>query len=165
MHNWKVFYPPVKINGIGTFVDGALVAANPTEAAVVEASEMWPDNPISLVVSVGTGKKRLLPREHNGRTNAEWAITMIELLLESERVSGRLEWLGRELKRVHQSDKVPDFFRINTPAELDLGNIGLDEKSDRVLKEMVMKTRVWLKTDQVVQAKLSLIADLLCRYN
>jgi len=39
-----------------TFTDGCLVANNPTAVGMAEAKALWPNKPIDLVVSCGTGK-------------------------------------------------------------------------------------------------------------
>jgi hypothetical protein len=45
------------------FLDGGLVANNPSQYALIEARSMWPHRPIGMLVSVGTGQP---PREKAG---------------------------------------------------------------------------------------------------
>jgi|AntRauTorckE5430_2_1112549.scaffolds.fasta_scaffold05419_2 hypothetical protein len=42
--------------GDGMYSDGGLIASNPTAVAIHEARILYPDIPIELVVSVGTGE-------------------------------------------------------------------------------------------------------------
>ena len=44
--------------GGDTFVDGGVVASNPTAVALHEAKVLYPGVPIELVVSLGTGGER-----------------------------------------------------------------------------------------------------------
>ena len=53
------FWPPITVNGIE--YDGACVPPNPSEEAIIEALQIWPDRPICLV-SLGTGLSyKILP--------------------------------------------------------------------------------------------------------
>lgn len=49
-----VYFTPVQWEG-GLFVDGALVANNPTAIALQEAKVLYPGIPVELVLSIGTG--------------------------------------------------------------------------------------------------------------
>ena len=49
------YFKPVQM-GDGMYSDGGLIASNPTAVAIHEARTLYPDIPIELVVSVGTGE-------------------------------------------------------------------------------------------------------------
>ena len=48
------YFLPIEING-KTYVDGALGCNNPTEELILEARAIWPERPISCLLSIGTG--------------------------------------------------------------------------------------------------------------
>ena len=52
------FFKPVLMSG-ELYCDGGIVASNPTAVAVHEARTLFPDIPIEMVVSCGTGGKIL----------------------------------------------------------------------------------------------------------
>jgi hypothetical protein len=50
---------PIEINDVSYF-DGGLASNNPTKEAIDEAHLIWPDRPIGIIVSVGTGIEEAL---------------------------------------------------------------------------------------------------------
>jgi calcium-independent phospholipase A2-gamma len=50
-------FKPVVMGG-EVYCDGGIVASNPTAVAIHEARTLFPDIPIEMVVSIGTGGKR-----------------------------------------------------------------------------------------------------------
>jgi calcium-independent phospholipase A2-gamma len=52
-------FKPVMLGG-DLYCDGGIVASNPTAVAIHEARALFPDIPIEMVVSCGTGGKLLL---------------------------------------------------------------------------------------------------------
>lgn len=66
-------------------VDGGVLANNPTEIAWHEASLMWKDDVINLVVSIGTGYAGLKPKESNSMFT--WAKKMATIATDSMRTA------------------------------------------------------------------------------
>ena len=52
------------------YCDGGIVASNPSAVAVHEARAIFPDIPIEMVVSIGTGGKLLIRTCINNGPNA-----------------------------------------------------------------------------------------------
>lgn len=50
-------FKPVVMGG-EVYCDGGIVASNPTAVAIHEARTLFPDIPIEMVVSIGTGGKQ-----------------------------------------------------------------------------------------------------------
>ncbi|GMG37753.1 unnamed protein product [Aspergillus oryzae] len=64
---WQVFFKPANID-TGEFWDGALGFPNPTDLGRWEASRIWPDSVVDVVVSLGTGEEPKRARSTNSRT-------------------------------------------------------------------------------------------------
>jgi calcium-independent phospholipase A2-gamma len=117
--------------GNETFVDGGLVINNPTAVAIYEARLMWPDRPIDLVLSLGTGKP---PRTEVKDKN--FYLTMANALVDS----------ATEIDKTHQI--VETFMPSNTYFRFQFANnafsCDLDETKPLKLDAMQTAARDFL---------------------
>lgn len=114
-----------------TFVDGGLVINNPTAVAIHEAKLLWPDRPIDLVLSLGTGKP---PRTEVKDKN--FYLTMANALVDS----------ATEIDKTHQI--VETFMPANTYFRFQFANpafsCDLDETNAKKLDAMQTAARDFL---------------------
>jgi calcium-independent phospholipase A2-gamma len=75
------YYAPAIIGG-QKMVDGAILQNNPTLIAVTEAMLLWPDTPVELVVSLGTGSQT--PKPNNPSGVMAWVRTVLDLAMSSQ---------------------------------------------------------------------------------
>jgi hypothetical protein len=64
------FFAPVAIEGeagADVYVDGGIVANDPTLLALSEVAALWPDRPVGVVVSLGCGQQKRRKREGRRR--------------------------------------------------------------------------------------------------
>ncbi|KAH8094994.1 hypothetical protein JL720_2263 [Aureococcus anophagefferens] len=67
------FFAPVAIEGeagADVYVDGGIVANDPTLLALSEVAALWPDRPVGVVVSLGCGQQKRRKREGRRRGEA-----------------------------------------------------------------------------------------------
>jgi calcium-independent phospholipase A2-gamma len=75
------FFVPVQI-GQKQYVDGAIIANNPSAVALAEASVLFPTLPIDVFVCIGTGRAR--DREWKAVGFAQWASKLFDLTMSSD---------------------------------------------------------------------------------
>jgi calcium-independent phospholipase A2-gamma len=80
-----VYFHPYRI-GNALFVDGALIANNPTEIAYKEAQTLWKDRPLDYIVSIGTGKP---PEEAVKNNFLSWTTTLVNMATDPEVIHQR----------------------------------------------------------------------------
>eukprot|EP01028_Stygiella_incarcerata_P005189 TRINITY_DN220_c4_g1_i1.p1 TRINITY_DN220_c4_g1~~TRINITY_DN220_c4_g1_i1.p1 ORF type:complete len:696 (-),score=212.35 TRINITY_DN220_c4_g1_i1:555-2546(-) len=119
------------------FLDGGLVANNPSQYALIEARSMWPHRPIGMLVSIGTGQP---PREKAGSS-------LISFLEQSIDVSTGSELIALEVRAMMRAI-LPEslLLRFSPP---DLGRFDLATHSRQKLQEMRDQTEQYLKTKEV----------------
>jgi len=142
------FFLPITINDID-YADGGTGFNNPTELAISEAHDIWPNRPIGCLVSIGTGledaiqlgteakgfARRLISMASSSTSFninvAEWCVALL-----TSSHSKHL-WLMDQAKRlnIHQS-----YFRFDVPQ--GMSTIGLEdwEKS----KDMIALTMQYM---------------------
>lgn len=143
------------------YCDGGIVASNPTAVAIHEARSLFPDIPIELVVSVGTGafiEQKSAPRVGwdgiigqivNSATDAEQIHHILEDLL------GEPAVLGRKKTAVSRTR----YFRFNPVIGLP-DEFPIDETDPEKLKKLQKITRDYMARPEQ-QHKVERIADIL----
>lgn len=138
------FYHPAVV-GKQRFVDGGILANNPTLIALAEAAVLWPDATVSCVVSLGTGMPS--SRKHTASSALDWAGYIISDLCMSSHVTHAIasSLLGEG-----------QYFRIDPPCV----DVALSETKPTVIQNMLESIRAFLKTEEQ-QSVIRRIARLL----
>jgi len=125
------WYKPAEV-GRQRFVDGGILANNPTLIALTEAAALWPKATVSCVVSVGTGMPSSRP--HTATTALDWASYIINDISLSSHVTHAVasSLLGEG-----------QYFRLDPP----MLDVSLSETRTAVLDKMVVDVRAWLAKD------------------
>jgi len=127
------YFAPV-ILGDKTFLDGGMITNNPTELAIFESHNKWPDRFIELILSVGTGQ----PVEGKGNVNVIGLIKgFVNIATCSEQIHLRVEDCILLLQ------PVPQYFRFSPPG---VGSVALDESDEKVLLDMEKKTEEYIES-------------------
>eukprot|EP01103_Thecamoeba_quadrilineata_P001111 TRINITY_DN1098_c0_g3_i1.p1 TRINITY_DN1098_c0_g3~~TRINITY_DN1098_c0_g3_i1.p1 ORF type:complete len:971 (+),score=190.39 TRINITY_DN1098_c0_g3_i1:79-2991(+) len=145
------FFKPLKIDG-HVFMDGALVANNPTIIGIHEARSIWKDRPIDCVVSLGTGKFS----SFRNKTNLVGIVnTVMGIALNPDTVH-------REVERMLQLNTLnTKYFRFNP--DNNEGDVPLDECDIKELKRLRKSTRSYVESHSDAFANCSNL--LLSLYN
>ena len=107
------------------FVDGGLVANNPTWHAVIEAQRRWPGRPIGVVVSLGCGKCVQQAKRETGGV-LYWAGEVMNMATESAKTHKQVKAYVQTLQ------PKPAYFRL----EGHMGDVALDEYRPEKLEAM-----------------------------
>ena len=107
------------------FVDGGLVANNPTWHAMMEAHRLWPGRPIGVVVSLGCGKCVQQAKKETGGV-LYWAGEVMNMATESAKTHKQVKAYVQTLQ------PKPAYFRL----EGHMGDVALDEYRPEKLAEM-----------------------------
>lgn len=128
--------------GSETFCDGAILVNNPTAIACHEAKLLWPDIPIEVLVSVGTGRcdprlvgdqsQRVGATGPTGDSIFELARTLLSSATDTEAVHHAV------LDLTHDRDM---YFRLNP----DVAPLSLDETRIEKLEELQRVTRKYIE--------------------
>lgn len=128
--------------GSETFCDGAILVNNPTAIACHEAKLLWPDLPIDVLVSVGTGRcdprlvsepnQRVATAGSSGDSIFELARTLLSSATDTEAVHHAI------LDLTHGRDM---YFRLNP----DVAPLSMDESRIEKLEELVQVTRKYIE--------------------
>ena len=76
------------------FQDGAATANNPAALALAEARALWPDTPVDVLVSIGSGDTPPARRERSVSTYLETGNVLIESATDTQRVAAALATLA-----------------------------------------------------------------------
>jgi predicted acylesterase/phospholipase RssA len=131
------YFPPVVSPGSNVnYVDGGIVANNPTMIAVQEAKAIWPGRPIGCIVSIGTGKSVAMEQTKAGLTY--WAGKMVSMATDTYRVHKEIEAMLPCLNGpVFQQ---PFYSRL----EPVISDLQLDECRQHVLDDMKNTTAAYI---------------------
>jgi calcium-independent phospholipase A2-gamma len=132
------YYTPAVVGG-QKMCDGALVANNPVLIGLAEAATLWPNTPVELVVSIGTGTNVPVP---HGTNLVSWAKSIVDLCMNCyvpHKVVSSL--LGSR------------YFRLDTPGQ---GDVDLSEFSPERLEKMLAKGRMYIMENEALFSNLRL---------
>ena len=133
------YFLPIEINKV-IYGDGGAGFNNPTNEALLEARNIWPDRPIGIVVSLGTGLQMSLQLKDDGSNSAvpKLAQSLLEYtaprykfqLLAAEYAAKCLtncELIHRDVTERSERDVLQgNYFRLNVSEE-GMARIGLAE--------------------------------------
>jgi len=121
------YFAPVQY-GDRFYIDGGMTSNNPTELGIFEAHDLFQDQCIDTIVSIGTGD----PVDSKSSGNVmSFLDAIVNITTDSERIHERVqEWLKL-------TNPTPNYFRFTPPV---LGSIALDESKEPVLLDMEKKT-------------------------
>lgn len=145
------YLPPIRI-GEHEFIDGGVVANNPTEIAILEALRLWPGRRLS-VVSLGTGLPTMDPQPSKGagssaggssaslsplpaiHKSVEPLFDIIAAATDAEQIHHRTkDWLAR-------NRKLASCVRLNPPCPA----FDLAACKEEQLDQMISETRAYLE--------------------
>jgi len=132
------YFLPVQ-RGDKLYIDGGMMANNPTEFGIFEAHNLWPDQDINTIVSIGTG----IPVAGKGSVNVLRLVDeLVNIATDSQLIHDRItEWLKL-------TQPTPNYFRLSPPG---IGSIRLDESSEPLLFDMEKKTNEYMSQPQQLQ--------------
>ena len=109
-------FPPVERGG-KVFVDGAVVANNPTKLAIREARRRWPGRRIGIIVSLGTGQMRQAqaPIARTSSPASYWIPAMLDMAFDSNRTHAEVH--DTLLPAIANECGHPFYFRIQPTIE------------------------------------------------
>ncbi|KZS88177.1 FabD/lysophospholipase-like protein [Sistotremastrum niveocremeum HHB9708] len=149
------FFKPMAIGLDGAkeeFIDGGLGFNNPTELAITEAKEQFPNMPISCIVSLGSGKPPPIGLPKAGIIERYFPLNTVHALrattLDTERVAVRV---GSQSGRAGFR-----FFRFNV--EKGLENVGMDQW--KKTSEIITHTVTYLSNEQR-RVEMTAVAEIL----
>ncbi|KAF0977222.1 hypothetical protein FDP41_003875 [Naegleria fowleri] len=152
--------------GQRVFVDGAVVANNPSVAAAFESKQIWPDHEKFVFISVGTGLKKsqentitsaqlndeeelkfktetpVMKKSSSGLfDNVKKTLSSITDLLNLQLSSEKQHKLMLTQVEQMRETKQVSYFRFNTP---NLGDFDLDIVDDSILKEWEQQCKKYI---------------------
>jgi len=128
------YFPPAWVDKKGYFIDGGVVANNPTLCAYAEAKKLWPDEEVKIL-SVGTGK---VIRPIEGHEAVQF---------------GAVEWLMHDLLGIVMDESAVDYqarqilgsnyLRVNS--ELTAASDDMDDCSRGNLTNLILMAQEWFE--------------------
>lgn len=129
------YFSPKLIGG-NQFVDGGMLANNPTEIAIFEAHTLWPTRYINTVLSIGTGNPA------NGPSSG--AVNLLRLVNEIVDIATDSTSVHKRIKNwMSITRPTPSYFRFSPPK---IGSIGLDTSNLITLQKMEEDAKNFMKT-------------------
>mmetsp|Transcript_13873 Transcript_13873/g.34812 ORF Transcript_13873/g.34812 Transcript_13873/m.34812 type:complete len:755 (-) Transcript_13873:131-2395(-) len=130
------FSPYIEKQSGASYVDGAVVANNPSMIALQEARALWPGRPIGCLVSIGTGQCGA--RQSSGDV-LYWAGKLMSMPIETGRTHKEVEAALRVYNPPHVDQ--PSYFRLNPV----IRSVEIDEYRAAVIQEMAQQTAQYLE--------------------
>lgn len=128
------FSPYIDIEG-NKYLDGGLLANNPTEVAIFEMYNLYPSDTLDLIISIGTGKPKVTPSSGSLK---ELSQDILNIVTSSELTHTRvLEWLKDCEPQVNYYRFSPD----------DLGSIRLDTTDINILENCEIITDRYMNSE------------------
>lgn len=131
-----LFFPPAVIEGV-RLVDGGMSYNNPIELAVEQAEKIWPNRPIDLILSVGTGQPVV-------QALSKWTLVstgqmLFNSIAQSEEQIRRVRGKGLSVERLNITGI----------------HCNLDETDENVLQAVESRTRNWIHDNYKSQDSLA----------
>jgi Patatin-like phospholipase len=154
------FFAPIEIDDV-LYGDGGTGWNNPTKEAIAEADNIWPDRPIGIIISIGTGLEKALELKDEPTQLTSLAKLFLEntspknafKLAVAEyavRCLTSCEMVDREIaERPDRHVLDGNYFRLNVPQ--GMGAIGLAEWDK--LKQMIALTNRYMDHGEMRQRK------------
>ena len=130
------YFEPYIDNLGNKYLDGGVIANNPTEATIFESFHLMPDDPISLILSIGTGRPKV---ETSGSSIISINNSIVNIATNSELTHLRvLEWITEYAKST-------DYIRFSPD---NLGSIRLDTSNINTLENGEILTERYMRTEE-----------------
>ena len=129
-----------------THVDGAMVANNPTQLALLESKLLWPEERLQCLLSLGSGRSdQILGVEENMTVSTkDMFIRSLGVLADTETVH---QVLGLFLTE-------ENYFRLNPPLK---EMVELDEIREEQMEELMRDTRIYIRRNRRIFSDLAVI--------
>ena len=129
------YFSQVVIDGT-THVDGAMVANNPTQLALLESKLLWPEERLQCLVSLGSGKSEDLLMEDNRPVSTK------DLFSKSFDILADTETVHKVLRLLLDGEK---YFRLNPPLQK---MVELDECREELLEQLIKETERYISSNE-----------------
>jgi hypothetical protein len=161
------FFLPITINHI-RYGDGGMGWSNPAKEAILEARNKWPDRPIGILISIGTGLEDALALNDNSNAIPKISQTLLKNIFGKHafklavaeyavRCVTSCELVHQELSQDSGHDILQgNYFRLNVPQ--GMSRIGLAEWDK--LEDMIALTDTYMDHGEVKKTRRR-IAELL----
>ena len=129
------YFSQVVISG-STHVDGAMVANNPTQLALLESKLLWPEERLQCLLSLGSGRSVFLGVDENMTVSTKDMFSRsLDVLADTETVHQVLGLLLAEEK----------YFRLNPPLR---EMVEIDEIREEQMEEVMRDTRMYIRRNR-----------------
>jgi len=125
------YFSPVVVSGI-THVDGALVANNPAQLALLESKLLWPKEKLQCLASLGSGQTDFHKHEKK-------SISTKDVLTRSLNALADTETAHQVMKHFLDSER---YFRLSPPLQ---NVVELSEVREDMLEQMIEDTRMYIR--------------------
>jgi predicted acylesterase/phospholipase RssA len=154
------FFAPIEIDDV-VYGDGGTGWNNPTEEAIAEAGNIWPNSVIGIVISIGTGLENVLELEDEPTQLSiiakfflryTFPKTLFKIAVAQYAVHGltSCEMVHREIsERLNRDILDGNYFRLNVPQ--GMSTIGLAEWDK--INPMIALTKRYMELGEIIELK------------